>query len=111
MVKNYNSKHYFKKEFSFILNKLYIIKQEFELLKSLTSNEEKEYITDNIPHTIQLVLDSLYNNIIIELSKIIVDNSSFTNRGKVLENINVKNLFKNMMKTNFYLKKRNIIMQ
>lgn len=94
MAKNYNSKHYLKKEFSFILNKLYIIKQDYELLKSLTSDEEKEYITDNIPHTSQLVLDSLYNNIIMELSKIIVDSSSFIKRGKVYENINIKNFLK-----------------
>ena len=90
MTKNYNSKHYLKKEFSFILNKLYIIKQDYELLKLLTSNEEKEYITDNIPHTSKIILYALFNNIILELSKITVDSPDY----KGMENINIKNFLK-----------------
>ena len=88
MPKNYNSKYYFKKEINFLLNKLYIIKTNFELFKSLKSGDEKTYITDNIPFFGQVVLTALSKNMILELSKIIVDTPDF--RGD--ENICIANL-------------------
>lgn len=88
MPKNYNSKYYFKKEINFLLNKLYLIKTNFELFKSLKSGDEKTYITDNIPFFGQVVLTSLSKNMILELSKIIVDTPDF--RGD--ENICIANL-------------------
>lgn len=88
MPKNYNSKYYLKKEINFLLNKLYIIKTNFELFKSLKSGDEKTYITDNIPFFGQVVLTALSKNMILELSKIIVDTPDF--RGD--ENICIANL-------------------
>ena len=90
MEKKYNSKHHLKQEFSFILKKLHIIRLNYELFKSLTSNEEKKYITDNIPYTSEIILEALFNNIILELSKITVDSPEY----KGLENINIKNFLK-----------------
>lgn len=88
--KEYTSKYYLKKEFEVILNKIYIIKQNFELFKVLKSDETKKNITDNMPYTCQIILNSLFNTIILELSKIIVDNSDY----KGMENVCVKNFLK-----------------
>lgn len=90
MAKKYNSKYYLKEQFSFILKKIYIVKQNYELYKTLKSDEEKKYITDNIPHTSIIILNALFNNVILELSKITVDSSEY----KGMENINIKNFLK-----------------
>ena len=55
--KEYTSKYYLKKEFEVILNKIYIIKQNFELFKVLKSDETKKNITDNMPYTCQIILN------------------------------------------------------
>ena len=96
--KKYSSKYHLKKEFEIILNKMYIINLDFELYKNLKSGEIKKYITDYIPYTSQIILNSLFNNIILELSKIIIDNSDY----KGYENICIKNLLKKYEDNNYY---------
>lgn len=60
------------------------------MYKTLKSDEEKKYITDNIPHTSIIILNALFNNVILELSKITVDSSEYRD----MENINIKNFLK-----------------
>lgn len=105
MVKKYDSKYYLKEQFSFILKKLYIIKQNYELYKTLKSDEEKKYITDNIPHTSVIILSALFNNIILELSKITVDSSDH----KGMENINIENFLKKYDENKVIFKEKKLL--
>ena len=60
----------------------------FEVFKDLQSDEEKKYISDNVPSFTRVILSALSKNIFLELSKIIVDAPDF----KGDENICISNL-------------------
>ena len=77
MPKKFNSKYYLKKEVKYLIDKLVKIKMNFEIFKDLKLGEEKKYITDNIPNFSVIVLAALSKNVLLELSKIVVDTPDF----------------------------------
>lgn len=72
-MSKYSSKYYLKKEIDVIMSNLYQIDKRYELFKCLCSGECYELICPKIPNTMRVVLDSLFDNTIIGLWKLICD--------------------------------------
>ena len=69
----YKSRYYLKKEIEVIMNNLYQIDKRYRLFKSLCSGDCYELICLKIPYSMKVVLNSLFDNTIIGLWKLLCD--------------------------------------
>ena len=69
----YKSKYYLKKEINILMLRLYDIKKAFQLFKELSSKDNYELFCKKFPYIMHIILQSLKEKSLIELSKIICD--------------------------------------
>lgn len=69
----YKSKYYLKKEINILMLRLYDIKKAFQLFKELSSKDSYELFCKKFPYIMHIILQSLKEKSLIELSKIICD--------------------------------------
>ena len=69
----YKSKYYLKKEIDIIMKNLYEINCAFGLFKDLSSGKNHEYICKSIPYSMKIILDTLFEKVLLELSKLLCD--------------------------------------
>ena len=74
-IKNpkFSSKYHIEKEIAIIMNKLYVVKQNWKLLKELNSKENIEVICNQFPNLFNIILESLKEKAFLELAKLVVD--------------------------------------
>ncbi len=97
---NFSSKYHIEKEIDIIMNKLNIIKQNFQLFKLLKSEDNIEYICKQFPCTFSIILDSLEERALLELTKLVGDHN---NNCITLNDIRTKYQFsKNIFKEKKY---------
>ena len=73
VTKNKTSKYNIKKEMDLIVKKIYHIKQTFNVFQKIRLEEEYKSISDRLPYTSSVILSALFNEVILGLSKLIVD--------------------------------------
>ena len=71
--KNKTSKYNVEKEVNLIVKKIYHIKQTFNVFQKIWLEEEYKSISDRLPYTSSIILSTLFNEVILGLSKLIVD--------------------------------------
>ena len=71
--KSYVSKYYIKKEINLLMMKIIVIRQNYIILKQLKFKDGCVNIRKTIPHATGYILTALLDKIIIELSKLVVD--------------------------------------
>lgn len=76
----YKSKYYLKKEINIIMMNLYEINSAFKLFKDISSRENYEYICNSIPYCMKIILNALFEKVLMGLSKLLCDkdNNSIT---------------------------------
>lgn len=69
----YSSKYHIEKEIDIIMNRLNIAKQNLQLFKELKSEKNVNTICSQFPHTFSIILNSLQEKALLELTKLVVD--------------------------------------
>lgn len=69
----YSSKYHIEKEIDIIIKRLYIAKQNLQLIALLTSEKNESIFYNHLPHTLNIILKSLQEKALLELSKLVVD--------------------------------------
>lgn len=72
-MSKYKSKYYLKKEIDIIMICLHKINRSFKLFKELSSGDNYKYICSSIPHSMEIILDTLFESVLLELSKLLCD--------------------------------------
>ena len=100
--KRRTSKYYIHKEIELIMFKLYHIKQLFFIYKKIKFKNEYENIYKELPMMSIIILQSIFDRIILELSGLIVDFDD--------EDLSICSFIINIINMNPIIKKRNTCM-